>query len=333
MIFQVVSRLKSTFCTALFAVSLLVYAATLQAADHQLVDRVVAVVNQEAITQSELDELFYSVREQLSEAYQGSELKEKLLDARKKLLSQLIEDRLVLQEARKRGVEVSDQEVEGRLEDFKKQLPPGQSFDDMLEHQGLDGKAVKQRIHDQLMMQKLQYVEIQRKIVVSPVEIEKFYKDNTARFVAKEKLKVWTIVIPKSEDAVRKGMMDETAKKKAETILEELKKGADFSELAKRESHDSHAQEGGLIGFVARGDMIKEIEDVLFSLPENGRSEIVETEGAYHIFKIAERAPEKGLSLDEVRSQIHDILYRDKANARFEAWMEELKKSAFISIR
>ncbi|MBI4387468.1 MAG: SurA N-terminal domain-containing protein, partial [Candidatus Omnitrophica bacterium] len=105
MMFQVISRLKFAFCSVLFATSLLFCATTLQAADHQLVDRVVAVVNQEAITQSELDELFYPIHGQLSEAYQGSELKEKLLDARKKLLSQLIEDRLVLQEARKRGVE------------------------------------------------------------------------------------------------------------------------------------------------------------------------------------------------------------------------------------
>ena len=152
-------------------------------------------------------------------------------------------------------------------------------------------------------------------------------------FVDKEKIKVWSIAVPKNEDAIKKGIADEAAKKRANNILRDLKKGKDFSELAKKESLDSHAQDGGLIGYVAKGDMIPVIDEVLFSLPENQFSDIVETEKAYHIFKVGDHHNEKTMSLDESRDKISDLLYRKKAEERFQAWMEELKKTAFISIR
>ncbi len=300
--------------------------------EEQLVDRVVVVVNQEIITQSEFDALFQPIYLQYQNTYQGNELTDKLNEVRKKLLNQLIEDKLVLQEARKLGVEVSDNEVDERLGEFKKQFS-GQSFDEMLKTQNVKIKTIKDRIRDQISIQKLHYVEIQRKVVVSPIEIKKFYEDHPDLFIDKEKIKVWVIAIPKNPDAIRTGTMDETAKKKAELVLKELKKGKDFSEVAKNESRDAHAKDGGLIGYIARGDMIGKIDEVLFRLKDNDITDVLESEQGYHIFKVADHQMGKTLTLEESRDRIHDMLYRQKANERFQAWMEELKKSAYISIR
>lgn len=302
-------------------------------AEEQLVDRVVAVVNQEVITQSELDEIFFPIHQQLSETYQGEELARRLQDARNKILSQLIEDKLVRQEAAKLNIEVTDQEVEERLLEFKKQFPPDRDFDEMLRAQNLDLKTIKDKIRDQVTIQKLHYVQIQRNTAVSPLEEKEFYDRHPEQFVEKEKIKLWAITIPKSQEAALKGTMDEGAKKKAESILRELKKGKDFSELAMQESKDAHAKEGGLIGYVARGDMIGKIDDILFQLKENEISSLVETERSYHIFKVGDKQPGKTLSFEEARERIHEMLYREKSNARFEEWMEELKKKAYISIR
>ena len=304
-------------------------------AEEKLVDRVVAVVNQDVITQSELDALFQPLVVQFREVYQGQELMEKLNEVRKKLITQLIEDRLVLQEAKKLGIEVSEGEVNGRLEELKGNFASGgsQHFEDALKAQGVTLKSVKERINDQIAIQKLHYVEVRRKVVVSPLEIEKYYNEHKDEFIEKEKIKVWTIMISKGEEAIEKGMMDEAAKKKMEAILKELRKGKDFSELAKRESKDPHAKDGGLIGYVSRGDMIGKIDEILFKLPDSQFSDILETERAYHIFKVADRQPSKELTLDEARERIQDVIYKRKATARFEVWMDELKKNAFISIR
>ncbi len=301
-------------------------------AEEQLVDRVVAVVNQEVITQSELDALFAPVRAQFQETYQGQELNDKLIEARKKLLNQLIEDHLVLQEARRLGVEVTDREVEERLGEFKRQFH-GKSFDEMLKAQGIKLKTLKERMRDQITIQKLHYIEIQRKVIVPPLEIEKFFQDHGNLFMEKEKVKVWSITISKNEESVKRGTMDEAARKKAESVLRELKKGKDFSELARKESHDPHAEEGGLVGYVSRGDMIDSIDQVLFQLKEGETSGILESERGYHFFKVADRQAAKATTLDESRDRIREMIFRQKANERFESWMEELKKTAFISIR
>lgn len=298
----------------------------------QLVDRVVAVVNQEIITQSELDAIFQPVYMQFRDTYQGRELAEKLEDAHKKMLNQLIEDKLVLQQAKKLGVEVTEQEVEERFAEFRKQFSET-DFQAMMKAQGVREKTLRDRLRDQIAIQKLHYVEIQRKTIVSPLEIKKYYEDHPNDFLEKEKVKVWVIAIPKSEEAVRKGARDETARKKAEALFKELKKGKDFSELAKAESRDSHAQEGGLIGYVGRGDMIEKVDQSLFALSENQFTNVIETEQAYHIFKVGDRKSGRTLSLEEARDAIHNLLYRQKANERFESWMEELKKSAYISVR
>ena len=305
----------------------------LLSAQEQLLDRVIAVVNQEVITQSEFDALFFPLRAQLESAYQGPELEAQLRSVQQKLISQLIEDKLVLSEAKKRGVEVTDEEVNEKLDEFKKQFGVEQDFNTALKAQGLDVNSFKARLRDQIAIQKLHYVEVQRKVIVSPVEIKNYFDEHPNEFNEKEKVKVWSIMIPKSDHAVRTGMGDEKARKQAESVLKELKKGKDFSELAKTNSQDTHAKDGGLVGYVTKGDMMESIDSVLFQLPEGAFSEIIETERGYHIFKSGDRLPPKSLSLDEAREAIHNLLFRKKGNARFEAWMEELRRKAYISIR
>ncbi len=307
-------------------------------ADEKLVDRVVAVVNQEVITQSELDALFQPLLMQFQQAYQGEELAEKLKEAHQKLILQLIEDHLVLQQAKKLGVDVSDQEINEKLDELKKNYKSkgagDKVFEDALKEQGINLKAVKERIHDQIAIQKLHYVEIRRKVVVSPVEIEKYFSGHKDEFSKKESRKVWVITIPKNEDSIQKGTMDEQSKKNAELLLKDItKKGKDFSEIAKKESRDPHAKDGGLIGFVAKGDMLEHVDKILFSMTDNQISDVLETERAYHIFKVGEREAAKDVTLEQVRDKIEDVIYRQKASARFDAWMNELRKSAFISIR
>lgn len=302
-------------------------------AAEQLIDRVVAVVNDEAITQSELDVLFIPVHAQLVRAYQGSELTQKLEEAHRAMLNQLIEDRLVLQASQKAGIDVTDQEAEERFAEFKKQFRSEEEFDQLLRSQNVEIKTLKKRIRDQIAIQKMYYVEVQRTVVVSPADVEQFYARNTEMFIEREKVKAWSITIPKDEKAVQRGTIDEAAKRTAFAILKDVKKGKDFSELAKRESRDSRAKEGGLIGYVSRGDMIPQIDEALFRLPDNQVSDLLETETAYHIFKVGDHQPARKLEFEEVRERIFELLYRQKSEARFQIWMGELKKSAFISIR
>lgn len=304
-------------------------------ANEKLVDRVVAVVNKDVITESELDPLFQPILLQYQQTYQGSDLMDKLGEVRHKLILQLIEDRLVLQEATKLGVDVSEGEVNDRVEDLKQSYKAegAANFEDAIKAQGVTTKALRDRIKDQIAIQKLHFSEVRRKVVVSPLEVENYYKEHESEFEQKEKRMVWVITIPKNDLAATKGMMDEKAKKKAEAILKDLKKGKVFEEIAKKESQDPHAKNGGLIGEVSKGDMAENIDQVLFQTPEGQMTDILETERAYYIFKVGVLTTGKKLSFEEAREKIESFLYKQKANTRFEEWMDELKKKAFISIR
>jgi parvulin-like peptidyl-prolyl isomerase len=309
-------------------------AATLQAAqEERLVDRVVAVVNNEVITQSEFDSVFRPVYQQIQQAYQGPDLDREAQDVRLKLLNQLIEDRLVFQEAKKLGVKVDDSEIQEELAAFKKQFKNEADFQEQIQMEGIKIKDIEERLRERLSIEKLHDAFIRGKVVVSPSEIEKYYKENPGEFAEKEKVEAWIITLPKNPDAISKGTMDEAAKKQAEKLAKILKKEANFEEIARKYSQDSHAKDGGHLGFIEKGSLVGNIEQALFSLPAGSVSDVLETEQAYHIFKVGQKSPPRQKTYEESKDQIREFIFRKKAHERFVQWMEELKKKSYISIR
>ena len=108
---------------------------------------------------------------------------------------------------------------------------------------------------------------------------------------------------------------------------------ADFSKLAQAHSEDHNANSGGDSGYVSRGELAKSIDEIVFALNQNELSPVIETEIGYHIFKVEEKQGENKKKLDDVRKEINEIIYREKAKKRFEEWIKELKEKAYISIR
>src|SRR3989338_7746499 len=303
------------------------------AEDHQLVDRVAAVVNNEVITQSEFDAIFRPIYDQLRKAYHGPDLQGELEKLRLQLLNQLIEDRLVYQEAQKLGITISDSEIQEEINAFKSQFPDQTRFEQEMEKAGVKLTDLEKRIKERLSISKLHQALIRGKVLVSPTETEQYYKDHPEEFVQKEQVKVWCITLRKGEEAIQKGTMDEPVKRKAGVLIAQLKQGTDFEKLAKENSQDAHAAQGGLIGFVKRGEMVGTIDQALFSLPEGTFSDVLETENNYHIFKVGERHKASNKAFEEAKDEIADKLFRKKAHERFVSWMDELKKKSYISIR
>jgi len=299
----------------------------------ELLDQVVAVVNDEAITQSELDSVLRPVYEDFKAQFSGQELMRELNDARQKILSQLIEDRLVYQEAIEQGIEVTEDEIEEDMSGFRESFETDRQMQAALKGQGLSMKKLRERIKKQIMIRRLHDFEIRSKVLVSPLELEKYYEENKKEYSGQVKVRVRSITIKKSPEAREKGLLDETAKGVIENIQAKLAQGGDFAELAEGHSEDTHAEAGGLGEWLEDGSMIPVINDVIFSKKVGEVTEIIETPLGYHLFKIEERKDGKAQSFDEVRDQIHNQLYREKTLKRFNEWMSELKKKSYISIR
>lgn len=302
-------------------------------ARRELLDQVIAVVNDEPVTQSELDVLLRPLYDQFREEYRGEELVVKLNEARQKLLNQLIEDRLVYQEAVNQKIEVDPSEVDRAVAEFRKRFPSEIAMEEVLREQGLALTDLKERFRRQAMIRQLHNIEIRSKVVVSPKEIEEFYQKSPEKFSSRERLKTRSITVKKSYETRENGTTDEVAKKKIADIRARILAGQDFASLAKESSEDVHAEKGGLSDWVERGTMIPVINDVIFALKLGEISEVIETPMGYHLFRVEEKEQGSQKSLEEVRDQIFEELFRQKGDERFYDWMQELKKNAYISIR
>jgi parvulin-like peptidyl-prolyl isomerase len=317
----------------LFALTIVFLTAAPAWAEKQLVDRVVAVVNDEAVTQSELDVYLRPLYEEMRKEVAGEELMGQLNQIRLKLLNQIIEDRLVFQQAKTLGINVDDAEIEGRLEELRSRFASETELEKKLQDQGLSLTEIRERYRREITIRKLHDVEIRSRVVVSPQEIETFYRDRKNELADEEKLRLRSITVRKNEEAVEKGTTDEDAKKKIELVRERLLKGESFEKLAQEFSEDGHGQTGGEIGWIKRGEMLQTIDEVIFDLKKNELSPVLETATGYHLFQIEEKSTSRIPPFEEVREKIQEILFREEAQQRFQEWMSELKARAYISIR
>lgn len=302
-------------------------------ADRQLLDQVVAVVNDDAITQSELDMLMRPLYEDYKRDYTGETLLRMLNEARQKLLNQLIEDRLVFQEAKNQKLEIDDSEIEAKIEEFKKRFKSDQQMEDALQLEGLNLNDMRDRLRRQAMIQRLHDTEIRSKIVVSPIEIEEYYKEHSNEFANDERLRVRSMTIKKDILLNEKGLTDEIAKKKADELRNKTLSGENFGELARQYSEDTNAKNEGLGDWIERGSMIAAIDEVIFTLKPGEVSPVIETQMGFHFFRVEERMESKKKTLEEAREEIYAKIFRKKFQEQFQEWMERLKRNAYVSIR
>lgn len=316
-----------------FSILFLLLTGPSASAQKQLIDRVVAIVNDEAITQSELDGYLRPLYEEFKHQYDGPELARQLNEARLKLLNQMIEDRLVFQEAKARQIPVTEGEIEDRIEEFKKRFASQDEFEKALTTEGFTLAKLRERYEREIAIRRLHDLEIRSRVVVSPLEVEEYYKTNPSEFAEEEQVRVRSITIRKNPEAAEKGGADEAAKAKAESLEKQIWKGESFEKVARESSEDSYASQGGVVGWMKRGETLPEIEEAVFGLAPGGISPVLESSMGYHLFKVEEKRAKRIPPLDEVREKIRDLLFRREAQKRFAQWMEELKRRAYISVR
>ena len=293
----------------------------------RVLDKVAAKVNSEIITLSAIEER----AELLRQKYVGAPISISEQDLLKDALNMIIEERLQIQEGKKYGFIVDEYAVDEAVEDIKKKnnLADGQ-LQEMLKREGRTLKSYKNHIGDQIMVSKITRFEIGNRVKVSEKSIIKYYKKNQKEFWEEGKVRTRHILFISergSSENRRRAKL-----RQAKKVLSEIRKGSDFSKLAIKYSEDVSASSGGDVGFVKRGKMVREFEEVVFSLKPGQISDIVETEYGYHIIKVDEVLPGKTLTLKDVKNRIHKILSMQKQKQVYDDWINELKKSAFIEV-
>jgi len=291
-------------------------------------NKVVAVVNDEVITQQDVEQLKAILYAQYVQEYKGDELLKKMEELDKTLLKQMIDDRLILSRAKELKVRVTDEEVDERLRTIKNNFPSEKEFYQTLETQGITVANLKDRYRDQIMMKKVVELEVRSKVGVLPSEITKYYEEHREDFKVGDKYKVRQIFVKASDDV---GF--ELARVEIETIYNRLKQGEDFLELAREYSQEQDKEQAGDMGYIGRGEMLPELEKVIFSLQPGEFTMPVKTNIGYHIFRVEDIKHLGYLSLEDVKGDIEKLLYQKKLKEKVEEWLNDLRSKAYISIK
>lgn len=271
-------------------------------------DRVVAIVNNEAVTKAELDSYINLIKLQIGyDGWREFEMTEE------KALENLIEDRLVLQEARRKEIKVAERLIDSRVENLKRRLGSEVNFSEFLSGEGISLSELRKRFEEKMLSEKLINMQVRSRIFVSPKEVTQFYQEHIDDFHLPESVRSESIFVKDADVALK--------------IYDRLKEGANFVELQEKYS------EKASMGLVRRGELLKDIEDVIFGLETEEFSEPKKISGGYYIFLAKEKMASSNKQLVEVQNYIYNVIADMKFNAKLRELLDKLKSNSYIVIK
>jgi parvulin-like peptidyl-prolyl isomerase len=275
-------------------------------------EKIIAIVNNEIITQKDFNDFVSFTRLQLSGEYKGRQLEYKIQSLKNDLLNRLIEDRIILQEAKKNNTRVDENRIKAKIDEIRKRYGSDAEFQSVLKSQGIVQADLELRAREQMLMFNIIDEKIRKKIVISPAEVTGFYQKNTDLFRVPP---VWDF------DAVT---LDEESK--AMEISDSLEKGQKLEELTAKYSFTINKLN------VKEGQLRKEIEEVLAKLQPRSVSKPIKIEDGYYIFRLNNVTEGRQKSLAESQDSINNIIFNKKMEEELAKWMEQLKKSSYVKI-
>jgi len=331
----------------------------LSSAFAKVLDRTVASINGQAIMLSEFLKNAGPILEQFKKASPSVEqTPERINDIKKRVLDQMIDDRLLVQEAKNKNIRVSQLEVDDGVKKVRSRFNTEEEFNKEMEKEGMNNEDFRKHIQDQLATIKLIDQEVKAKVPPpgddeikqlfdtldaiikdKPIpgshtaseleELKALSKAVQRRF--DERARARHILVRVSPNASKEEKA--TAFKKIKDIQARLKKGEEFAELAKKYSDDPGSKDrGGDLGYFSRGDMVPAFDKAAFALDVGQTSDIVETDFGYHIIQLEEKKAAAKMSLEEIKDDLREYLFQQRGAKRFESYVKDLRSKADIKV-
>jgi parvulin-like peptidyl-prolyl isomerase len=301
----------------------------------KVVNKVLAVVGKDTILMSEYNKITGPIIEQLKA--NNPELSDpvKLKQLKENFLQQMVDEKLILQEAKKQQIRPSKRKVEDALKEIKSQYSTEEDFKKDLKEQGMTDQEFNKKLEEQVMMMDLIDKEVTAKIPeITDQEIQKYFTDNKDKdknLTVPEKVRIRHILVKVPNNATQTDW--DNALKKIKDLQKKIKGGADFADLATKNSDDTgSAKNGGDLGSFSRGMMVKEFENAAFALNVGQISEPVKTQFGYHLLKCEEKSVVQKRTLDESKDYIKKVLFDNKGRDKYLAWVDSLRKKTNVKI-
>jgi peptidyl-prolyl cis-trans isomerase SurA len=301
----------------------------------EVTDRIVAVVNDEVITLTELNRAFEPYAKNIDASYKGNDKEAVIKQNKTVFLHRLIDQMLIEHEAQKAGAglaAIKDEEVMTVLKDMlDKNNMSMETYSKKLAADGNTLDAVKKEIKGQLLRMRLLRREVQSKIMVTDEELGDYYDKHRQDYEGKEAVRIKQILLPAPAGADK--TMRENAKEQARQLRERILKGEPFEQLAAQYSKGPAAAQGGDIGFVERGVILPDVEKAAFALPVGQISDVIESEMGFHIIGVVDKRGAGLKPMPMVRDEIKAKIEDEKLAKKYDEWIESVRKRSFIDIR
>ncbi len=274
--------------------------------DESVVDRVICVVNSDAVTLYELEEAeAYSVYE----TKQAPSTPEERAALREKTLAGIIEKRLQLQQAEREKIVVDDAEMKEQLDEIQKRLGAKNEveFEQMVKAQGLSLDGVKKRLREQLLVERIKRRKVNLRISVTEEDIDQYLNANREKLETGLSFEARHILFVPTAGAGEDGW--QAARRRGEDVYSRVMGGEEFGELA------------------------PDIEKAILRLSPGEHSSPFRSEVGYHLFELESKETLAGEQLTQARNQIRDILYKQKYEVRLNEWLVEIRGKAIIEMR
>jgi len=311
--------------TSIFA--LVGLAAVLSLAAGQVVEEIVAVVNDDVITLSQYKEQYDSTIQQMRSAFQGEEYEKQLALLKKEMMNMMITDLLLMQQAKEKNLNVGEQ-LKAAVENIKKENNFA-SDDDLkrgLRQQGMDYDQWLRQLEDNMLKQGLIYSEVDRSIVLDDSEIVGYYKLHPQEFTEPEEYKIRAVYL--STEGKAPAALEEMKRE----IGGKLKAGEPFNVLAKEYSDGPAKESEGDLGTFKKGELDKSLEQAVSKLKTGETSGWVETKNGWYMLRLEEKKDSRLMTFEEVKKNVEERLYTQKKEKKLEEYLKGLREKSYVKI-
>jgi peptidyl-prolyl cis-trans isomerase SurA len=319
-------------CFASITVVALTLSTAARFARAEVIEEIVAQVNDKVIVLSEYKRSLEAIRADLQQqGKSGLDMEAQYKEQAQNVLRELIDHQLLVQKAGELNLN-ADTEVVKRLDEIRQnmKLESMEALEEAVAKQGMVYEDFKSNMRDNILTQWVIQRDVGGRVNIKPEEIKAYFESHKDEFKRPEGVVLAQILVAtedKKEDELP------PLKKKAEEALDKARKGGNFAELAREYSDDATAQRGGEIGFIEKGSMSPELEAVVDKLNRNDVSDIIPTRYGYMILKLLDRSTGGEPQLSEVESRVHEKLYLDRVQPALRDYLTELRTQNFIQVK
>lgn len=303
-------------------------------ASAKVVERIVAVVNNNILLLSELNDRIRPLVPQLRQIPDAQLRKQRLAQLRQQVLNHMVDEVIIRQEADRLKITVSDKDLELAIKDvMRKNNLTREQLEEALRQEGKSLTDYKRMIlRPQLLRLRVLNVQVRSRVAVSDDEVKALYQSNLRKLGVETKVHARHIFVAIPAGASGKHVLER--RRFAQKLLAQLKKGADFEKMAREHSQDSVTRnDGGDLGWFGRGTLPSNVENVVFGMKKGEIRGPLRTERGYHLIKVVDRKESSARAFDEVKEELREQLYAEKLEKATKAWLTDKRKTTHVDFK